>query len=134
MGPALDALALQAELMSAWYWTGDGSGVAVVNPATSCVQDSSQSLWIALHTAGDRVGDLGRALDTLLTPFGMVRSDWRRNAELSRDAGSQFSANASAGTGRKPIDGAARAGFASSQRTADTLLSLRSMVPQQALL
>jgi len=49
---------------------------------------------------------------------------------LSRDAGSRFSTSASAGTGRKPADGKAGASSVSSQRIADALLSLRSVVPR----
>lgn len=50
LGPrALDAIALQAELLAARYRSGDGKGVALVTAATSCVQDSAQALWIALR-------------------------------------------------------------------------------------
>ncbi len=50
LGPrVLDAIAVQAELLAARYRSGDGHGVALVTPATSCVQDSAQALWIALR-------------------------------------------------------------------------------------
>jgi predicted Abi (CAAX) family protease len=124
---ALDALALQAEILAARYRSGDGGGVALVTAATSCVQDSSQALWIALQQLGQQgVGDpgvrspadrerlrrLGTALDHLLTPFGRVRGDWRANASLAL----------AAGTGR----------FQARQSPADVLLSWRSMLPRGA--
>ncbi|SBO42233.1 type II CAAX prenyl endopeptidase Rce1 family protein [Cyanobium sp. NIES-981] len=131
-GSLLDALALQAEILSARYRSGDGSGVALVTPATSCVQDSSQALWIALDGlrqqrrrgsfgADTRLQRLAEGLDALLTPFGMVRADWRHNAAVTL----------SAGTGR---DQATPMGerFVSSQRLAAVLLSWRSMLPRRA--
>jgi predicted Abi (CAAX) family protease len=151
-GQLLRELALQSEVLMARYRSGDGSGIALVTPATSCVQDSAQALWIAIdllrrgtfkgsaaaqatssgaatgaEAAGgnepvaerQRLAALGRSLDRLLTPFGMVRSDWRRNAE--RVAGSL--SHAAAGTG---------SGFHSGQSTTDVLLSWRSMLPRRA--
>jgi predicted Abi (CAAX) family protease len=133
-GPLLDALALQAEILSARYRTGDGTGVALVTPATSCVQDSSQALWIALDglrqqgaaPQGNGRGDLRRqrlaeGLDSLLTPFGMVRSDWRHNAAITL----------SAGTGRDQTTPMGSR-FISSQRLEAVLLSWRSMLPRRA--
>jgi predicted Abi (CAAX) family protease len=133
-GRLLDALALQAEILSARYRSGDGTGVALVTPATSCVQDSSQALWIALDglrqqqrlqpesAGGDtRLQRLEDGLNALLTPFGMVRSDWRHNAMVTL----------SAGTGRDPtmpVGGR----FISSQRLEAVLLSWRSMLPRRA--
>jgi predicted Abi (CAAX) family protease len=121
----LDAIGLQAEILAARYRSGDGGGVALVTAATSCVQDSSQALWIALQQLrlqGDpeglepadreRLRRLGRALDHLLTPFGRVRGDWRANASLAL----------AAGTGR----------FQARQRVRDVLLSWRSMLPRGA--
>ncbi|MFQ6537132.1 MULTISPECIES: CPBP family glutamic-type intramembrane protease [Aphanothece] len=133
-GPLLDVLAVQSEILSARYRSGDGTGVALVTPATSCVQDSSQALWIALdllRRQGSLAADqppgersrrerLGEALNSLLTPFGMVRQDWRHNAGVT----------ASAGTGRQ--EGAASATFQTSQRAQDVLLSWRSMLPRRA--
>ncbi len=134
-GPALNAIALQSEILSARYRTGDGHGVALVTPATSCVQDSSQALWIALAQlrrgadfagwpADDRrrLTRLGDALDRLLTPFGRVRGDWRRNAEVTF----------SAGTGRLSAGGGEASPFMASQRWLDVLLSWRSMLPRRA--
>jgi len=121
----LDALALQAEILAARYRSGDGGGVAMVTPATSCVQDSSQALWIAIQQlrqgqafsdreAGDqkRLARLATALDRWLTPFGRPRPDWRHNAARSLDGGS--------------------GGFESSQKLGDVLLSWNSMLPRRA--
>jgi|688.fasta_scaffold123821_2 predicted Abi (CAAX) family protease len=126
LGPeVLDAIALQAEILAARYRSGDGGGAALVTAATSCVQDSSQALWIALQQLRqqddggsmapadrDRLQRLGRALDHLLTPFGRVRGDWRANASLAL----------AAGTGR----------FQARQNIGDVLLSWRSMLPRGA--
>ncbi|WP_254978056.1 type II CAAX prenyl endopeptidase Rce1 family protein [Cyanobium sp. ATX 6A2] len=137
-GPALDAIALQAEILAARYRSGDGDGLALGTPSTSCVQDSMQALWIALQqlrqdsdlddlpAAGrERRLQLADALDRLLTPFGRVRGDWRGNAEVTF----------SAGTGRlsagDPGEGA-RSPFEASQRLVDVLLSWRSMLPRRA--
>jgi predicted Abi (CAAX) family protease len=121
----LDALALQAEVLAARYRSGDGGGVAMVTAATSCVQDSSQALWIAIQqlrqgvmfddlNAADqrRLAKLGSALDRWLTPFGRPRPDWRHNAARSLDGGS--------------------GGFESSQKLGDVLLSWNSMLPRRA--
>jgi predicted Abi (CAAX) family protease len=121
----LDALALQAEILAARYRSGDGGGVAMVTAATSCVQDSSQALWIAIQqlrqgvvfddlNAADqrRLAKLGTALDRWLTPFGRPRPDWRHNAARSLDGGS--------------------GGFESSQKLGDVLLSWNSMLPRRA--
>jgi predicted Abi (CAAX) family protease len=57
----LDAIDLQAELMAARYRSGDGGGVTLVTPATSCVQDSAQALWIAIQQLRrERLGAGGR--------------------------------------------------------------------------
>jgi predicted Abi (CAAX) family protease len=121
----LDALALQAEILAARYRSGDGGGVAMVTAATSCVQDSSQALWIAIQQlrqgqalstlSGDeqrQLARLGTALDRWLTPLGRPRPDWRHNAARSLDGGS--------------------GGFESSQKLADVLLSWNSMLPRRA--
>ncbi|MFN7678187.1 MAG: type II CAAX prenyl endopeptidase Rce1 family protein [Cyanobacteriota bacterium] len=121
----VEAIALQAEIMAARYRSGDGRGVALVTPATSCVQDSGQALWIALRQLRqqgdtvpmtplerDRLRKLGQALDQLLKPFGTVRGDWAHNAERSL----------AAGTGQ----------FETSQSPRDALLSWRSILPRGA--
>jgi predicted Abi (CAAX) family protease len=126
VGPrVLDTLALQTEILSARYRSGDGSGVAMVTASTSCVQDSSQALWIAmqqLRQAGAfadvppadqrRLARLGTALDRWLTPFGRPRPDWRHNAARTLDGGS--------------------GGFESSQKLGAVLLSWNSMLPRRA--
>jgi predicted Abi (CAAX) family protease len=107
------------------YRSCDGSGVSLVSPAISCVQDSSQALWIAIDQLRrrrreldgrelPRLASLAQALDSLLTPFGMVRSDWRHNASLM-DA---------------PGDGPDR--FKANPSLWDGVLSWRSMLPRRA--
>jgi predicted Abi (CAAX) family protease len=102
----LRELLKQAQIMSARYRTGGGSGVAAVTPATSCVQDSSQALYIAIEQIKRQIlatsqieewlqnpqedaesqqfqafVNLGRDLRDSLTPRGVVRPDWLENAE-----------------------------------------------------
>lgn len=99
-------LLIQTQIIAARYRTGDGTGVAAVTPATSCVQDSSQALyiaierikqaalsdagikdWIAANPDSPEVKKLnqfiaiGTALRQMLTPYGTVRPDWQYNAE-----------------------------------------------------
>lgn len=134
----LRELMLQTQIMTARYRTGDGTGLAAVTPATSCVQDSSQALYIALSRLQQeisdrpdvanwiknhpndpetlrfqRVADLGKALNDLLVPRGVVRPDWEQNAETL--AG---------------ISGAGDLGNRATIRNA--LLSWRSILPRQA--
>ncbi len=121
----LEELAIQAEVLMARYRSGDGSGVSLVSPAISCVQDSSQALWIAIDqlrrrrrelNGGElpRLASLAQALDALLTPFGMVRDDWRHNASLMDNPG----------------DGPDR--FKANRSLWDGVLSWRSMLPRRA--
>ncbi|MBW4529106.1 MAG: CPBP family intramembrane metalloprotease [Aphanothece saxicola GSE-SYN-MK-01-06B] len=121
----LEELAIQAEVLMARYRSGDGSGVSLVSPAISCVQDSSQVLWIAIDqlrrrrrqlNGGElpRLASLAQALDALLTPFGMVRDDWRHNASLMDNPG----------------DGPDR--FKANRSLWDGVLSWRSMLPRRA--
>ncbi len=121
----LQELALQAEVLMARYRSGDGRGVSLVTPAISCVQDSSQALWIAIDQLRQRrraldgrdlprLASLAQALDTLLTPFGMVRSDWRHNASLLT------------------LPGNPPERFQASGNLQDALLSWRSMLPRRA--
>jgi predicted Abi (CAAX) family protease len=97
----------QMDIMMARYRIGDGTGVAVVQPATSCVQDANQALYATIkrieaaiqtnpdiqdwlqrypdHSQTRRFGklvELGRSLERQLVPLGIVRSDWRKNAQL----------------------------------------------------
>ncbi len=103
----LDELQRNLQVMTARYRTGDGTGNAAVTPATSCVQDSNQALyltiesltkkvnsnpaitnWIAAHPSDSetlRFGQLvalGDALKQQLIPLGIVRSDWQKNAKV----------------------------------------------------
>lgn len=98
-------LLLQTQIIAARYRVGDGTGLAAVTPATSCVQDSSQALYIAIKqveqkaTADPEIAawveqnldslevkalnqfiGLGKTLTKALTPYGVVRPDWKNNA------------------------------------------------------
>ena len=42
-------LLIQTQILAARYRIGDGTGVAGITPATSCVQDSNQALFIAME-------------------------------------------------------------------------------------
>jgi predicted Abi (CAAX) family protease len=134
----LNELQHQLQIMSARYRTGDGTGNASVNPATSCVQDANQALfltirsltqqvqnrpeiraWLAAHPQDsqtqrfDRLVSLGRELTTQLAPLGIVREDWDRNA------------NKLAG-----IDGGD--GFSKTENPAMALVTWRTMLPRGA--
>lgn len=99
-------LLIQAQVIAARYRTGDGGGVSTVTPATSCVQDSSQALFIATEQIRlkaqsdptiadfvrnnpdnpevqkiDRFAALGEDLRRALSPYGVIRDDWQSNAE-----------------------------------------------------
>lgn len=136
-GEVLDAIALQAEILAARYRSGDGTGVALVTPSTSCVQDSGQALWIAIRQLRDRgdaipmsafdrerLRELGLAFDRLLKPFGQVRGDWAHNAARTLAAGTGTGSTASI---RLDPDL-----FQTSQSLRDALLSWRSIMPRSA--
>ena len=99
-------LLIQAQIIAARYRTGDGGGVSTVTPATSCVQDSNQALFIAIEQIRlqaqqdpeivayvkanpddpevqkiDQFTALARDLRRALAPYGVIRSDWQSNAE-----------------------------------------------------
>ncbi len=101
-----EELLKQTQVIAARYRTGDGTGVAGVTPATSCVQDSNQALFIAMQQIRRRIENnpdilqwlqqnpdsdevvraiqfvaLGMALEDMLVPYGVVRPDWQNNAE-----------------------------------------------------
>ncbi|WP_414575151.1 type II CAAX prenyl endopeptidase Rce1 family protein [Anabaena sp. CCY 9402-a] len=105
LSPATEFLQ-QLQIMMARYRTGDGTGSATVSPATSCVQDASQALYIAIQVITGQVKSnsaiqqwldnhpddpqtlrfqqlvsLGKALERQLTPLGIVRADWRSSAD-----------------------------------------------------
>ncbi len=96
----------QLQVVNARYRTGDGSGAAVVTPATSCVQDSNQALFATIRQVRHRVAtnpqiqqwlkahpqdptteryrrlvQLGDQVEKQLMPLGIVREDWRSNSE-----------------------------------------------------
>ena len=98
-------LTRQLRIIGDRYRTGDGTGIASVTAATSCVQDSNQALfatiqsirkqvisspeiqrWWADHPQDPTVKRfeqliiLGNDLQQKLTPFGLVRQDWKTNA------------------------------------------------------
>lgn len=94
-------------VMMARYRTGDGTGAAIVTPAQSCVQDSSQALYETIQVVKSRVAEqptilewlddhpddpqtelfqdlisLGQSLQRELVPLGIVRPDWDENANV----------------------------------------------------
>jgi predicted Abi (CAAX) family protease len=98
---------LQRQLFvsAARYRTGDGTGNASVTPATSCVQDANQALYVTIRQLNREVRSqpqiqrwldthpqhpqtrrfrelqsLGAELETNLAPVGIVRQDWQQNA------------------------------------------------------
>ena len=136
-GAVLDAIALQTEILAARYRSGDGTGVALVTPSTSCVQDSGQALWIAIRQLREqgeaipmsafdreRLGELGVAFDRLLKPFGRVRGDWANNAARALATGTGSVTTTTFGLGADL--------FETSQSLKDALLSWRSIFPRSA--
>ncbi len=104
----LDELNQQFDIMMARYRSGDGTGVSLVTPATSCVQDSSQAIYATIKKitaeieSNPQIQDwlkanptdaqtkrfhelvaLGQSLEKVLIPLSIVRSDWRKNAKLA---------------------------------------------------
>jgi predicted Abi (CAAX) family protease len=104
----LDELNQQLDIMMARYRTGDGTGVSLVTPATSCVQDSSQAIyatikkitsevesnpqiqaWLKANPTDEQTQrfhqllDLGISLEKILVPLGIVRPDWHKNTKLA---------------------------------------------------
>ncbi|MBD3880679.1 CPBP family intramembrane metalloprotease [Phormidium tenue FACHB-886] len=99
---------LQQQLgqMMARYRIGNGTGAALVTPALSCVQDSSQAVYRTIKTIEAQVRDrpaiqawlkahptdpqtkrfqelaqFSKALEQSLLPLGIVRPDWQKNAD-----------------------------------------------------
>lgn len=108
----LDELWKQLSIINARYRSGDGTGISIVTPSTSCVQDSNQALYLTLQALERRVKgmpealtwmknnpedpatekferlvNLGRDIDQTLTPLGIVRSDWQQNANVLAGVG-----------------------------------------------
>jgi predicted Abi (CAAX) family protease len=104
----------QLEIMMARYRTGDGTGVSLVSPAASCVQDSNQALYITIKVLQDRLqsdgaiaawlqdhpddpetqrfqrlGKLSDRLEEALVPKGVIRPDWKTNAQILAGVKSQ---------------------------------------------
>jgi predicted Abi (CAAX) family protease len=97
----LNEFSRQLDIMMARYRVGDGTGAAIVTPASSCVQDSNQALyatikqieaaiasnpqiqdWLQRHQNHpqtlrfQKLVELGRSLEKNLIPWRTVRSDW----------------------------------------------------------
>jgi predicted Abi (CAAX) family protease len=113
----------QLQIMMARYRVGDGSGSSTVTPATSCIQDSSQALYAAIRVIKQKVTtssiqqwlndhpkdpqtlrfqqlvSLGTALEQQLSPLGIVRADWEKNADVLIGTEGRFS------DGQKPDEG-----------------------------
>lgn len=110
----------QLAIMMARYRTGDGTGAAIVTPAQSCIQDSSQAVyktikqieqrlqnspaiqqWLAEHPDDPQTQRfqellaLGQTLARELVPLAIVRPDWQQNAEILAgiDTSAQFETN-----------------------------------------
>ncbi|AFY95204.1 type II CAAX prenyl endopeptidase Rce1 family protein [Chamaesiphon minutus] len=134
----LTELQRQLNIFAARYRAGDGTGNASVTPATSCVQDANQALYITIRQLNRQVStqpqiqswlaahpqhlqtlrfrelqSLGAELETTLAPLGIVRQDWQQNA--AKLAG---------------IDSAR--GFSSSTNPLAGLVSWRTMLPRGA--
>ena len=134
----LSELQRQLNIFAARYRTGDGTGSASVTPATSCVQDANQALyvtirqlsrqvalqpaiqaWIAAHPQEPQtlrfrdLQSLRAELETTLAPLGIVRPDWQQNA--AKLAGIQVDK-----------------GFISSNNPIAGLVSWRTMLPRGA--
>ncbi|MEM9267249.1 MAG: CPBP family intramembrane glutamate endopeptidase, partial [Cyanobacteria bacterium P01_F01_bin.13] len=97
--PGLQPLAMlqqQLQIMTARYRVGDGMGAAIVTPAQSCIQDSSQALYKTIRQIEAQVRSqspvepqrlqslaiLGKRLEGALVPLGIVRPDWKHNSEV----------------------------------------------------
>ncbi|WP_310484094.1 type II CAAX prenyl endopeptidase Rce1 family protein, partial [Chamaesiphon sp. VAR_48_metabat_403] len=134
----LTELERQLQIAGARYRTGDGTGSASVTPATSCVQDANQALYVTIRQLNSQVRSqpqiqawitahpqhpqtlrfrelqsLGTELETTLAPLGIVRQDWQQNA--AKLAG---------------ID--AEQGFTSNSDPISGLISWQTMLPRGA--
>lgn len=103
----MTGLVEELDAMTARYRIGNGTGSAAVTPANSCIQDSSQALFFALMKLEENVRSrpevvarvdgvgandpqvmdykvLTKLADTVegyLSPLGVTRRDWRKNAD-----------------------------------------------------
>ncbi len=96
----------QLQIMMARYRIGDGNGSAIVSPATSCIQDSSQALYAAIEIIKQKIksnpkiqnwlqthpnhpqtlrfqklSSLSNELEKQLLPLGIVRADWESGVD-----------------------------------------------------
>ncbi len=103
----LDELQQQLQVTMARYRLGDGTGGAMVSPATSCVQDSNQALYATILSIQSQVSrtpqiqnwlntnpnhpqtlrfqqlvELGQSLEKQLAPLDIVRADWKSQAGI----------------------------------------------------
>ncbi|MEH1940579.1 MAG: CPBP family glutamic-type intramembrane protease [Nostoc sp.] len=108
----LEQFQQQLQVTMARYRVGDGTGGAMISPATSCVQDASQALYAAILTIKNQVAttpqiqtwlranpnhpqalrfqqlvELGQSLEQQLAPLGIVRADWQSKASLLAGTG-----------------------------------------------
>ncbi|WP_445626725.1 CPBP family glutamic-type intramembrane protease [Nostoc sp. DSM 114167] len=108
----LEQFQQQLQVTMARYRVGDGTGGAMVSPATSCVQDSSQALYAAILAIKNQVAitpqiqtwiranpnhpqtlrfqqlvELGQSLEQQLAPLGIVRADWQSQAGILAGTG-----------------------------------------------
>jgi predicted Abi (CAAX) family protease len=142
----LRELAIQSEVMMARYRSGDGTGVSILTPSVSCVQDSSQALYITLQNLRRRIAAergpaaapgpasadtglgpeavllaqaaaLADGLDTFLKPTGIPRPDWESNRRITLDPAREGS-GASAGFRRGDLQ--------------EALLSRHTFLPRRA--
>jgi len=94
----LHELGLQSEVMMARYRTGDGTGFTKFGLFQSCVQDSSQALFISLQRLryvarrqqgqapeSQALSELAAGVSALVAPAGEVRSNWAHNAAVMTD-------------------------------------------------
>ncbi|MEM1368366.1 MAG: CPBP family glutamic-type intramembrane protease [Cyanobacteria bacterium P01_H01_bin.15] len=137
----LKELDFELGVMTARYRTGNGTGISTVSPWASCVQDSSQGLYIAIqdlqaqientesarawldgHPRGPEterlaaLRKLGHTLEAALTPQGVVRKDWQHNAAV------EVLSATSASPAQNP--------FIEEENLSSAILSWRSMLPR----
>ncbi|HIK46004.1 MAG TPA: CPBP family intramembrane metalloprotease [Leptolyngbyaceae cyanobacterium M65_K2018_010] len=140
----LDELHRQLVVMMTRYRTGDGTGAAIVTPAQSCVQDSSQALYETIQTIRNQINAspqaqtwlashpedpqtllfqnlvaLGQRLQGQLVPLGIARPDWQDNAAVL--TGIEAS--------QAPLE---RPFFDNETTLANNLLSWRTVIPRVA--
>ncbi|WP_265274004.1 type II CAAX prenyl endopeptidase Rce1 family protein [Nostoc sp. KVJ3] len=108
----LEQFQQQLQVTMARYRVGDGTGGAMVSPATSCVQDASQALYAAILAIKNQVAttpqiqtwvranpnhpqalrfqqlvELSQSLEQQLAPLGIVRADWNSQAGILAGTG-----------------------------------------------